>query len=58
MLEMKSTANSDIGVHKIVVKAFLTDYPEIYSLYTFTLTINPCIITEFTGIVKPSKLNY
>ena len=24
----------------------------------FKLTINPCIITKFTGIVKPSQLNY
>ena len=58
ILEMKSTDDGDIGVHEIVVKAFLNDYPEISSLYSFKLTINPCTITEFTGVVKPTKLNY
>ena len=57
-LTVQSTDNADIGEHEIVIKVFLTDYPQVSKQAMFKLTINPCIITEFTGVVKPAKLNY
>ena len=52
-MEFYSSSNSDTGQYSIELEVALKDYPDVSpSTATFTVTIDSCQITDYTGTVS------
>ena len=46
VLTVLSDGNAEIGFYEAQVKVSLADYPEIFKMADFSITINPCEVIE------------
>lgn len=57
-ITLETTDQSLVGQSEIEILIMLQDYPDVTKKATLKLTINPCEITEYTGIVDPTSFSY
>ena len=57
-LTLDPNNDSDVGQHRIVIKAFLADYPDQATQSSFTLKVDPCIVSKLTFIEAPANSEY
>ena len=48
----------DIGQFELELQIQLQDFPEVTKLTKFQVTINPCIITEYSLIIDQKEISY
>ena len=54
-----STQNKvDIGQFEIELQVQLEDFPEVTKTTKFQVTVNPCIITEYSLIIDQTEMSY
>ena len=49
---------ADIGQFELELQIQLQDFPEVTKLTKFQVTINPCIITEYSLIIDQKEISY
>lgn len=54
-MQFQTSKFDDVGRFTLEIKVSLAFYPEISQSKTFTLTIDPCKVSSFTGIALPSS---
>ena len=58
MLTILSEDNAEIGFYEAQVKVSLVDYPDIFKLADFSITIAPCVVTSLEGTGGPDDAEY
>ena len=57
-LTIASLKDEDEGDHTVKVEISLRKHPEIIEVATITISINPCQVTSFIGVVTPEVASY
>ena len=58
VLTIFSDDNSEISVYTAQVKVSLADYPDIFKIADFEITIDPCEVTKFEITSGPYDTDY
>ena len=57
-ITLKTQDSIDIGQFELELQVQLQDFPEVMKLTKFQVTINPCIITEYSLIIDQNEVSY
>ena len=57
-ITVKAESDADIGSHQVQLKISLAEYPEVSIIKEFTVTVDPCQVSEIQILSGPSDVNY
>jgi len=57
-ITVKAESDADIGSHQVKLKISLVEYPEVSIIKEFTVTVNPCQVSEIDILSGPYEVNY
>lgn len=57
-ITVKAESDSDVGSHLVQLKISLAEYPEVSIIKEFTVTVDPCQVSEIEILSGPSDVSY